>query len=145
MIHNDLNSYRPKYRIIFLTPEIFNQSFRIKTTLDNLYRRGLFKRIVFDEGHCITSWGSTFRPTYLEVSSVRLLYPNASLIVLTAILTGIALLHLKHLLNIHDAFIFRHTFNRENLALHVLEKTRTVTADIANLIKSQFFSSFGIV
>jgi ATP-dependent DNA helicase RecQ len=47
-------------RLLYLTPEMAGMDF----TLDRLRVR----RIVFDEAHCLLSWGTSFRPDYLRVA-----------------------------------------------------------------------------
>jgi bloom syndrome protein len=54
-----------KCRVIFITPEKFIASERIRNTLVLLHKRNLLKRIVFDECHCVSEWGQSFRPSYL--------------------------------------------------------------------------------
>jgi len=43
--------------------------------------------ITIDEAHCVSEWGHDFRPDYLEISSVRNLFPQAPMLALTATAT----------------------------------------------------------
>ena len=140
-----LNMRYPKYRVVFLTPEKFNGSRKIQTTFDNLYRRNYLLRIVLDEGHCVTQWGHTFRPSYLKLCKVRSLYPNAPLVILTATVTGKALLDIRHLLQVHDCLVFKHSLNRPNLSFNVVKKSSTVVKAIITLIKDLYPDSYGII
>ena len=47
-IMNSLNSFVIPYRIILMTPEKYTSSGRIQNVVDNLYRRNVLKRFVFD-------------------------------------------------------------------------------------------------
>lgn len=40
--------------------------------------------IVVDEAHCISQWGYDFRPSYLNIASIRQLFPDAPVLALTA-------------------------------------------------------------
>lgn len=65
-----------KHQVVTINPEIL---------MSNEYVQGLWKKsqvtkrllnFIFDEGHCITQWGS-FRTEYLHVGSLRYLIPES--------------------------------------------------------------------
>ncbi|ANK59573.1 recombinase RecQ [Loigolactobacillus backii] len=64
-----------QYRFIFLSPEMANQP-RVRTALGRLE----ISLLAIDEAHCISQWGTDFRPDYLELASLReQLQPRATL------------------------------------------------------------------
>ena len=66
-------------RLLYLAPE------RLMTErmLDALARVEL-RLIAVDEAHCISQWGPSFRPEYEALSQLRILFPKAPIIALTA-------------------------------------------------------------
>lgn len=64
-----------KYRVVTISPELLNN----RTCTDMLEAPQVSSKvlyIVFDEGHCVSQWGKTFRNHYLHVGNIRYLLPN---------------------------------------------------------------------
>ena len=83
-IYMELNSSVVRLRILLLTPEKYVQSSKVQNVMSELQRRHLIRRFVFDEVHCLSLWGRSFRPRYLELSVVRKMYPDVPVLALTA-------------------------------------------------------------
>jgi ATP-dependent DNA helicase RecQ len=88
-IHAGLNSKEVEHILIkasngriqflYLSPE------RISTRLMEEYLPDLdVCLIAIDEAHCISQWGYDFRPAYLNISSLRISYPDVPIIALSA-------------------------------------------------------------
>lgn len=43
--------------VVFCTPEKFNLSQQFTEVLQTVYGRGLLRRVVIDEVHCVSTWG----------------------------------------------------------------------------------------
>ncbi|KIJ35148.1 hypothetical protein M422DRAFT_181151 [Sphaerobolus stellatus SS14] len=110
-----------KYRLIVVSPEILakNKGF------EELWKHTTFKqrlrRINFDEDHCISQWGGSFRPDYGSLYSLRFVVPKSvQFYVASATLPDEVLkdvwnkLHLKY-----DTQIIRRTNDRWNCSLVV--------------------------
>jgi ATP-dependent DNA helicase RecQ len=78
--------------------------------------------LTIDEAHCISEWGHDFRPEYRQLAEVRLRFPQAVCVALTATATPRVQQDIKNSLNFDDSNEFIASFDRENLLLQVAEK-----------------------
>ena len=74
--------------------------------------------ITVDEAHCISQWGYDFRPSYLQISQIRKLVPDAPVLALTATATPQVVDDIQAKLSRKEASfnVFRMSFERKNLA-----------------------------
>ena len=103
-------------KFVYLSPEKLQSEFiqqKIKQLNVNL--------IAIDEAHCISEWGHDFRPSYLEINTLKELQPNVPFIALTATATERVLNDITKLLKLENAVLFKETFQRKNLAYQVFE------------------------
>ncbi|MBX5437983.1 MAG: RecQ family ATP-dependent DNA helicase [Thermoflavifilum sp.] len=70
------------YRLVYVSPERL-RSARFLEALANWN----FDFVAVDEAHCISQWGHEFRPAYLEIASLRELYPQRPILAVTATAT----------------------------------------------------------
>ncbi len=78
--------------------------------------------ITIDEAHCVSAWGHDFRPDYLEIKSIRKLFPNAVMLALTATATEKVRTDIMQNLGMKKPAIFISSFNRPNIYLEVQPK-----------------------
>ena len=70
------------YKFLYVSPErLSSDAFIDKLRFMNV------RLIVVDEAHCISQWGYDFRPSYLRISAIRRLFPDAPVLALTATAT----------------------------------------------------------
>ena len=62
-IFNDIK--KMFYKLVYISPEMLVDSPGLNQTLGFLYSRKKIDRFVIDEMHCISSWGKSFRKSYL--------------------------------------------------------------------------------
>lgn len=101
-----------KARILYVSPErLQSKSFtdRIRTFDVQL--------IVVDEAHCISQWGYDFRPSYLNIRSLRKIFPDAPVLALTASATPEVAEDIMRQLDFRSGSRrFARSFDRENLS-----------------------------
>lgn len=76
--------------------------------------------IAVDEAHCISEWGQDFRPSYQNIKKFRAQFPHLPCLALTATATPKVIEEISKKLELQAPNIFRKSYRRENLSLHVL-------------------------
>ena len=118
-INLQLNNVKD-YRLLFTTPEMLLE--RLMDTVVSLDTQGKIERIVFDEAHTISTWGSTFHPLYKEVAE-KMAAVNAPKLLLSATVPRRIWSELKHLFGCSSWEKIYQSIYRDNLCLEVKKKT----------------------
>ncbi|OIP41984.1 ATP-dependent DNA helicase RecQ [Candidatus Desantisbacteria bacterium CG2_30_40_21] len=125
-------------RLVYLAPE----TLLMPKTLEILSNRKV-DCIAIDEAHCISEWGHDFRPEYRKIVGVRLQFPKAVCVALTATATPRIQQDIKDCLHFETSNEFIASFNRENLFLQIVQKINPVKQTIEFLEK--FPNQSGII
>lgn len=102
------------YKFLYLSPERLQQELvqeRIKQMNVNL--------IAVDEAHCISQWGSDFRPAYKNIALLRQLQPMVNVVALTASAKPEVVNDIIKELDFIKPKIFKQSFSRPNLGYMV--------------------------
>ncbi|GAA4806297.1 RecQ family ATP-dependent DNA helicase [Litoribaculum gwangyangense] len=105
------------YKFLYLSPERLQQELvqdRIKQMNVNL--------IAVDEAHCISQWGSDFRPAYKNITLLRQLQPSINVVALTASAKPKVVNDILKELDFIQPKIFKQSFSRPNLAYMVFHE-----------------------
>ncbi len=105
------------YKFLYLSPERLQQELvqdRIRLMNVNL--------IAVDEAHCISQWGSDFRPAYKNISILRQIQPSANVVALTASAKPEVVEDIIKELDFIQPKIFKQSFVRLNLAYMVFHE-----------------------
>ncbi|TGV04782.1 RecQ family ATP-dependent DNA helicase [Flavivirga rizhaonensis] len=105
------------YKFLYLSPERLQQELvqdRIKQMHVNL--------IAVDEAHCISQWGSDFRPAYKNISLLRQIQPSVNVVALTASARPEVVDDIVKELDFIQPKIFKQSFARPNLAYMVFHE-----------------------
>lgn len=120
-----------KVKIIYVSPEGLATT-RIRELLSSSELK--ISCITIDEAHCVSQWGHDFRPDYLEIQSVRNLFPDAVMLALTATATEHVRKDICQNLGMKNPKVFISSFNRENIYLEVQPK-RGAMETVINYIR----------
>ncbi|MFM7016278.1 MAG: ATP-dependent DNA helicase RecQ [Bacteroidota bacterium] len=106
------NCIHGDYRFLYVSPERLSSDLFLKQ-LANMP----VSMIAIDEAHCISQWGYDFRPSYLNISTVRELFPDVPVIALTASATPEVQLDICQKLGFKKGYqTFLKSFSRPNLS-----------------------------
>jgi ATP-dependent DNA helicase RecQ len=124
------------YKFLYLSPE------RLASKLFEEYLPALEPSVIaVDEAHCISQWGYDFRPSYLNIASLRNALPQTPVIALTASATLEVQKDIcEKLLFQKDPLVFQQSFSRPNLAYSNLIPS-SKQAEIIDLLKKNHGSA----
>jgi ATP-dependent DNA helicase RecQ len=110
------NCVNSDIKFLYLSPErLENETFKARVQRMNV------SFIAVDEAHCISQWGFDFRPSYLNIASIRTLLKNKPIIALTATATKEVVVEIQEKLEFKNGVVFQKSFERTNLA-YVVQK-----------------------
>lgn len=117
-------------RLLYISPErIGSDIFQVKL------RHMKVSFITVDEAHCISQWGYDFRPSYLQIATIRRLVPEAPVLALTATATPEVVDDIQERLGFKVKNVFRISFERKNLA-YVVRQTEDKDAEMVHILQS---------
>ncbi len=104
-----------KVKFLYVSPErLETEIFKMRVQKMNV------TLLAVDEAHCISQWGYDFRPSYLNIKSVRELLPQTPVLALTATATPEVVKDIQKQLNFKQENVFQKSFSRSNLAYIVV-------------------------
>ena len=99
------------YKFLYVSPERLSSNL-FKTKLKAME----VCLLVVDESHCISQWGYDFRPSYLNIASIRELLPDIPVLALTATATPEVVDDIQVKLLFRQKNVFKKSFVRQNLS-----------------------------
>ena len=92
------------------------------------------KLVVIDEAHCISQWGYDFRPSYLNISKLRKIHPDAPFLALTATATPEVVKDISDKLQFRQGHkIFKKSFSRPNIQ-YIVRPTDSKIQQIVHIL-----------
>lgn len=119
-------------KLLYISPERINT----RLFIDRANKMHI-SFIAIDEAHCISQWGHDFRPSYLEIGTLKENHPTSSIIALTATATAAVSEDIKAQLNISKGKLIKHSFKRDNLSIQVIKTDKKLDALRSRIISSQ--------
>ncbi len=117
------------YKFLYLSPErLLTELFRIRVQQMNV------NLIAVDEAHCISQWGYDFRPSYLQIASLRNLLPGVPVLALTATATPRVAKDIMQRLEFREEKVLKKSFERTNL-VYVVRKTENKQRELLNIVE----------
>jgi len=77
-----------------------------------------------DEAHCISQWGSYFRPEYSQLGQLKVAFPTVPIIALTGTVDKNTINTIQESLQLNNSLVMRSSFDRSNIYLQVAQKRK---------------------
>ncbi len=123
------------YKFLYLSPERLQHDWIV----DRLKQLKI-SLIAIDEAHCVSQWGHDFRPAYLKISKLKEVFPTTPFLALTASATAKVQADIIENLALDNPKIVTKSFERKNLAYHVI-KTEDKLTKIKQIVSKNIESS----
>jgi len=129
-------------KIIYMTPEylITSQEFIL-----DLWNSKLLAFVAIDESHCVSSWGSDFRPDYKSLKCLKEWIPEINIMALTATAPVKVRQDIISSLKMNNPVEFVSSFDRPNLYIEFKLKTSDISYDLKPIIDSTNKETFCII
>ena len=107
--------YLGKVKLLYISPERLKNNYFI-----NAIKTLNISQIAIDEAHCISMWGHDFRKSYRDIDGFVRIFRNRPVVsAFTATATKEVLGYSIKLLNLNNPYIYKGSFDRENLEINV--------------------------
>ncbi|QRV24096.1 RecQ family ATP-dependent DNA helicase [Marinomonas foliarum] len=77
-----------------------------------------------DEAHCISQWGSFFRPEYSQLGQLKESFPNVPIIALTGTVDKETINTIQTSLRLNNCQVLRSSFDRSNIKIQIAQKRK---------------------
>lgn len=117
-----------KSRFLYIAPErLRNERFMLEI------RQLDIRLVVVDEAHCISQWGYDFRPSYLDIRSLRKIKPSVPVLALTATATPDVADDICRQLDFKERQVFRKSFVRDNIS-YIVRPTEAKIHEVLHIL-----------
>ncbi|GAA5850770.1 hypothetical protein JCM8547_009085 [Rhodosporidiobolus lusitaniae] len=71
-------------KLVYVTPERIDKAKSFVNNLQKMYDAKKLGRFIIDEAHCVSTQGHDYRPSYLALQRLKVLFPNVPILAVTA-------------------------------------------------------------
>lgn len=115
---NDLKNLK-NFQVIYLTPKYFYETGKAK--LKTIKNKVCL--VAIDECHCITQFGSDFRPKFRKLSQFKSFLPDVPIVCLTATATRVSQEDICAWMSLKNPLIIKADLDRPNLEFTVIKRS----------------------
>ncbi len=119
---------RGKYKFLFVSPEMLATK-----KVQNILNKIKVSTIAIDEAHCLSLWGSDFRPEYLELKNLIDRFPNAKRILMTATADKVTRQDLKQIIGYEKLFVG--DLSRPEISFRLMRKSKDEKKQMEQLMQ----------
>ncbi len=119
---------KEKYKFLFISPEMLATQ-KLQKVLDKIK----VSTIAIDEAHCLSLWGSDFRPEYLELKNLIDRFPNAKRILMTATADKVTRQDLKQIIGYEKLFVG--DLSRPEISFRLVRKSKDEKKQMEQLMQ----------
>lgn len=109
-------------KMLYVTPETLTTK-KFLDVLKPIHKLGRLSFFGVDEAHCISHWGHDFRPSFLRLRKLKLMFPDVKIMACTATATDTVKGDVIRQLGLEDPEEFAMSFNRPNIEYEVRYKS----------------------
>ena len=128
-----------KVKIVYVSPEGL-----LSGSLSHFFKRVTISLIAIDEAHCVSQWGHEFRNDYTRLGELKDMFPNITLLALTATADAKTREDIAKQLSMHNPKIFVSSFDRPNITYKISERENELK-QLDKFIKKNHPNDTGIV
>lgn len=116
-------------KLLYVSPE------KLLSEIPYLFSNIKISLFAVDEAHCISQWGYDFRPSYLQIASIREMKPGIPILALTATATPEVVDDIQERLHFKEKNVFKMSFERKNLA-YVVREAEDKQGEMIHILQS---------
>lgn len=97
-----------------------------------------------DEAHCISQWGSFFRPEYSQLGQLKKSFPSVPIIALTGTVDQNTIESIQESLQLSNSLVLKNSFDRSNINIQIAQK-RKAKQQILHFLHHEVPGESGII
>ena len=109
--------------LLYTTPETFNNNLELNLNLEIINKKGMLRRFIIDEAHCLSNWGHDFRSEYLKMD-IRGKYESVPICGFTATATKLVSVDIIERLELREPLLWMTSYVKQNISYRIKQKAQ---------------------